>query len=65
MPAATICTDHFVTTAKATAKVWGMLDYPVIYIPHPISTLSDAELQEGAQRIAGQVVHVLLTGSAE
>jgi hypothetical protein len=65
LPAATICTDHFVATAQATATVWGMPDYPVLYMPHPLSTLTDAELQAEAQRLAGQVVQVLLGRSEE
>jgi hypothetical protein len=64
-PAATICTDHFVATAQATASVWGVPDYPVIYMPHPLSTLTDDEIQAGAQRLAAQVVGVLLTGQVE
>jgi hypothetical protein len=65
IPAATICTDHFVATAQATATVWGVPDYPVIYLPHPLSTRTDAEIQAGAQRLADQVVGVLLTGRVE
>jgi hypothetical protein len=65
IPAATICTDHFMDTAQATATVWGVPHYPVIYMPHPLSTLTDDELQAQAQRLAGQVVRVLLTGSPE
>jgi hypothetical protein len=65
LPAATICTDHFVATAQATAAVWGMPDYPVLYMPHPLSTLTDAELQAEAQRLARQVVQVLLGRSEE
>ena len=60
IPAATICTDHFVATGQAT--VWGVPDYPVIYMPHPLSTLADAEIQAAAQRLAEQVVRVLLIG---
>jgi hypothetical protein len=62
IPAATICTDHFVATGQATATVWGVPDYPVIYMPHPLSTLADAEIQAAAQSLAEQVVRVLLTG---
>jgi hypothetical protein len=62
IPAATICTDHFVATGQATATVWGVPDYPVIYMPHPLSTLADAEIQAAAQRMAEQVVRVLLIG---
>jgi hypothetical protein len=62
IPAATICTDHFVNTAQATATVWGVPDYPVIYMPHPLSALSDADIQHQAQRLLGQAISVL-TGS--
>jgi hypothetical protein len=65
IPAATICTDHFVDTAQATASVWGVPDYPVIYMPHPLSTRTDGEIQSEAQRLAEQVVRVLLTGRVE
>jgi hypothetical protein len=65
IPAATICTDHFRATAQATAAVWGVPNYPVLYLPHPLSTLSDGEIEVQAQRLAGQVVRVLLTGQVE
>lgn len=63
IPAATICTDHFVATGHATATVWGVPNYPVIYMPHPLSTLPETALQEQAQHIAKQAVQILLTGS--
>ncbi|MEE9150053.1 MAG: hypothetical protein V3U27_21960 [Candidatus Tectomicrobia bacterium] len=63
IPAATICTDHFVDTAQATASVWGVPEYPVIYMPHPLSALSDAEIQEQAQRLVERAVSVLLRGT--
>ena len=65
IPAATICTDHFVATAQATATVWGVPDYPVIYLPHPLSTLTEDEIQTQAQRMAEPVVRVLLTGRVD
>jgi hypothetical protein len=34
-------------------------------MPHPLSTCPDAELQEQARRVAGQVVQILLIGSVE
>lgn len=63
IPAATICTDHFVNTAQATATVWGVPDYPVLYMPHPLSALSDEEIRQEAQKLVGQVVQVLATGT--
>ena len=65
VPAAAICTDHFEATARATATVWGVPDYPVIYMPHPLSTLTEDEIQAQAQRLADQIVRVLLTGRVD
>lgn len=65
IPAAAICTDHFMDTGQATATVWGVPNYPVIYMPHPLSTCPDAELQAHARRVAGQVVQIVLTASVE
>ena len=62
IPAATICTDHFVNTAQATATVWGVPEYPVIYMPHPMSKLSDEGIEAQAQILAAQVVEVLQSG---
>lgn len=62
IPAATLCTDHFVNTSQATAAVWGVPAYPVIYMPHPLSKLSDEGIQAEAQNLAGQIVRVLQTG---
>lgn len=65
IPAATICTDHFVNTAQATATVWGVPDYPVLYMPHPLSALSDDAIREEARKLADQVVQVLMAGTLE
>ena len=63
IPTATICTDHFVNTGQATATVWGVPDYPVIYMPHPLSALSDNEIQAQARHLVAQVVSILLNGT--
>jgi hypothetical protein len=65
IPAATICTDHFVNTAQATATVWGVPDYPVLYMPHPLSALSDDAIRAEARKLADQVVQVLMAGTLE
>ena len=65
IPAATICTDHFINTSEATATVWGVPEYPVIYMPHPLSALNDDEIQAQAQQLVAQAVNILLTGKVE
>lgn len=65
IPAATICTDHFVNTSEATATVWGVPEYPVIYMPHPLSALNDDEIQAQAQQLVAQAVNILVTGKVD
>ena len=50
-------------TSQATATVWGVPDYPVIYMPHHLSTLTDEALHAQAQRLVAPALQVLLTGS--
>ncbi len=65
IPAATICTDHFVNTSEATATVWGVPEYPVIYMPHPLSALNDDAIQAQAQQLVAQAVSIVLTGKVD
>jgi hypothetical protein len=45
--------------------VWGVPDYPVLYMPHPLSALSDDAIREEARKLADQVVQVLMAGTLE
>ena len=65
IPAATICTDHFINTSEATATVWGVPEYPVIYMPHPLSALNDDDIQAQAQQLVAQAVSIVMTGKVE
>jgi hypothetical protein len=59
VPTAVICTDQFVASAKAQAAICGNPDYPFVVVPHPIGSLTPAELRERAQAATGQVVEIL------
>ena len=59
MPAAVICTDQFVESAKAQAAICGNPDYPFVVVPHPIGSLTPAELRERAQTATPQVIDIL------
>ena len=59
VPAAVICTDQFVESAKAQAAICGNPDYPFVVVPHPIGSLTPAELRERARLAAPQVVEIL------
>ncbi len=59
IPSATICTDSFIETSKAMATMWGDPDYPVIFTPHPIASLTKEQLQARAEEVVGQIVSIL------
>jgi hypothetical protein len=59
IPSATICTDRFIHTASAMAKMWGASDYPTIFTEHPIENLSREQIRSRAEKLATEVVRVL------
>ena len=59
MPAAVICTDQFVASAKAQAAICGNPDYPFVVVAHPIGSLTPAELRERARAATSQVIEIL------
>ena len=59
MPTAVICTDQFIASAKAQAAICGNPDYPFVVVPHPIGSLTSAELRERARIAASQVIEIL------
>ena len=62
LPSATICTDRFIPTANAMARMWGAADYPTIFTPHPIENLDRPALRERAEGLASEVVAILTSG---
>ena len=61
-PSATICTDRFVPTASAMARMWGAPDYPTIFTQHPVENLTRQQLRQRAEGLAAQVARVLTGG---
>ena len=62
MPAAVICTDQFVQSAKAQAAICGNPHYPFAVVAHPIGSLTPVELRARATAAVPQVL-AILTGS--
>jgi len=62
VPAAVVCTEQFVATAKAQAEICGNPAYPFAVIAHPIGSLTRAELDERAAAATPQVI-AILTGT--
>jgi hypothetical protein len=63
VPAAVICTDQFVASARAQAAICGNPDYPFAVVTHPIGSLTPAELRARAETALPQVI-AILTGTA-
>lgn len=59
IPAATICTSIFRDTAQAMAQMWGAPEYPLLFTPHPIYHLTQAQLRSRAQEMLAGVVAIL------
>ena len=60
IPAAAVITEPFVLTAAAIAELAGLPGYPHAVIPHPVGSLTAAEVRERAEAIAPRVAELLL-----
>jgi hypothetical protein len=63
VPAAVICTEPFIPTARAQAAISGNPAYPFVVVPHPLGSLTPAELRARAEAALPQVVAILTGGS--
>lgn len=55
----TICTDRFRTVAEETSRSLGMPGMPIVFVPHPLSGLKAAEVQDKADAVLEQVIQAL------
>ncbi len=61
-PAVAIITDAFETTAKEMASLWGVPDYRFVQMPHPLGSLTDAQLDRRAEALVDKVARLLMSG---
>ncbi len=61
IPCATIITDVFIRTAIAYTRLLGVPDFPYLVCPHPITSVSPADLEARAELLAPQVRRLLLS----
>ena len=59
LPTATIITDVFVKTAEAYTRLMGVPDFPYLVCPHPITSVSPADLEERGSLLAPAVRRLL------
>ncbi|MBI4233637.1 MAG: hypothetical protein HY686_04265 [Chloroflexi bacterium] len=60
IPTAVICTEPFISSAKAMAQLGGIPDYPYAVVQHPIGSLTPEGLRERARQALPQVLELLL-----
>jgi hypothetical protein len=53
---AAVATEPFVDEALEQARVLGMPDYRMVYVPHPVQLLSVEELHEYADEVFEEIV---------
>ena len=63
IPTVAVATEPFVDEALEQARVLGMPDYRMVYVPHPVQLLSLDELRAYADRAFEEIV-VRLTAPA-
>jgi hypothetical protein len=56
IPTAAVATEPFVDEALEQARLLGMPDYRMIYVPHPVQLLSLEELHGYADRVFEEIV---------
>jgi hypothetical protein len=59
LPSTAIITEPFLTTCKAMAELQGFHDYPMVVVPHPITSLTESEVMARAD-LATEWVHAML-----
>ena len=60
MPAVSVCTDAFVVPARAMADVYGVPDFEFVTIPHPIASLTPAQIEANVRPVIAEVVRILV-----
>jgi hypothetical protein len=58
-PAAAICTEPFIPTAKAIAKIRGISDYPFAIVTHPVGSLEPDGVMARARQALPKVLEIL------
>ena len=59
IPTAVICPEPFRNTAEVVAKIRGMENYPIAYIPHPVGSLNEDQLRKRAKEVTPKILKIL------
>lgn len=59
LPAVSICTDPFVLTAQAMASAYGFPGFEYVSIPHPVASLSQAQVRGRVHELLPDLLRIL------
>jgi hypothetical protein len=59
MPAVSICTDPFVLPARAMAQAYGFPGFEYVTIPHPVASLSTAQIRARVHDLLPDLLRIL------
>lgn len=62
IPAIPIITDAFDSTAKEMAELWGVPDFRFVMMPHPLASLTPADIERRADQLLDKVLKLLQKG---
>ena len=65
VPAIPIITDAFDATAREMAELWGVPDFRFVMIPHPLATLTPADIERRVDELIGKVLGLLQQGQPD
>jgi len=59
VPTVNVATDAFVDEAEVQARLLGMPDYRVLWVPHPVAILEGSTVADIARTMAGAIAEKL------
>ena len=65
IPAIPIVTDAFESTAREMAELWGIPNFRFVMMPHPLASLTPAEIERRADELLEKVLRLLQEGQLE
>jgi hypothetical protein len=63
VPAVSICTDAFIPSAQAMAKLYGFPGYQFVTMPHPLASLSEKQIDARVRDMMPELLRILGMGS--
>jgi hypothetical protein len=65
IPTAAVATEPFVDEALEQARILGMPDYRMVFVPHPVQLLTPEELRSTADRAFAEIARRLTESYAD